>query len=131
MKEPIWVEKEAVLFAQAELLAEHGGAEGLRDAGLLESALARPKNLFLYEEVTDMSKLAASYALGIVRNHPFVDGNKRAGFVAMALFPALNGSRLRADQTDAFQAINGVASGETGEDELAAWIAQNTLCVRR
>jgi death-on-curing protein len=125
VKEPVWVEKQAIVLAQAELLAEHGGAEGMRDAGLLESALARPKNRFVYGGVTDLSTLAASYAVGIIRNHPFVDGNKRTGFVAMALFLALNGSSLRAKQADAFRAISGSASGEVREDELAAWIRQN------
>jgi death-on-curing protein len=130
VKEPVWVEKQTVLLAQAELLAEHGGAEGLRDEGLLESALARPKNLFACGEVADLSILAASYAVGIVRNHPFVDGNKRAGFVAMALFLALSGARLRAEQADAFRAINGVASGEISEDELASWIRRNSVELR-
>ncbi len=125
MKEPAWIDKLAILFVQAEVLAEHGGAEGLRDEGLLESALARPRNLFAYEGIEDLAALAASYAVGIVRNHPFVDGNKRVGFVALALFLALNGLRLRADQADAFRQIYGVASGEINETQLAQWVRQN------
>lgn len=127
MKEPIWVDKLAIMFAQAEALAEHGGAEGLRDEGLLESALARPKNLFAYDEVEDLAKLAASYAVGIVRNHPFVDGNKRMAFVALALFLALNGLRLKADQADAFRQIYSLASNQLSEDELAIWIRHNAF----
>jgi death-on-curing protein len=124
--EPVWIDKLAILFAQAEVLAEHGGAEGVRDEGLLESALARPRNLFAYEGIEDVSKLAASYAVGIARNHPFVDGNKRVAFIAMALFLALNGVRLKADQADAFRQIYGVASGEISEERLAVWVRQNT-----
>jgi death-on-curing protein len=127
VKEPVWLDKLAILFVQAEVLAEHGGAEGLRDEGLLESALARPRNLFAYEGIEDLAKLAASYVLGIVRNHPFVDGNKRAAFVAAALFLALNGLRLGADQADAFRQIYGVASNELSEDELASWLRQNAV----
>lgn len=127
MREPVWVEKLAILFAQAELLAEHGGAEGLRDEGLLESALARPRNLFLHEGVEDVTKLAARYAIGIVRNHPFVDGNKRTAFVALALFLALNGLRLKADQADAFRIIYGAAAGEIYEEQLGTWIRENAI----
>ena len=126
MTEPVWIDKLAILFAQAEVLAEHGGAEGVRDEGLLESALARPRNLFAYEGIEDVSRLAASYAVGIARNHPFVDGNKRVAFIALALFLALNGARLKADQADAFRQIYGVASGEIREEQLAVWVRQNT-----
>ena len=127
MKEPVWIDKLALVFAHSEVLAEHGGAEGLRDEGLLDSALARPRNLFAYEGVADLATLAASYAMGIVRNHPFVDGNKRAAFIALALFLALNGSRLRADQADAFRVIYGAAAGELSEDQLGFWVQKNTI----
>lgn len=127
MKEPVWIEKLAIVFAQAEVLAEHGGAEGLRDDGLLESALARPKNLFVYEGVEDLARLAASYAIAIVRNHPFADGNKRTALIALALFLALNGLRLQADQADAFHQIYGAASGEISEERLTLWVQQNAI----
>ena len=124
------MDKQAILFVHAVVLAEHGGSEGLRDEGLLESALARPKNLFAYEEIEDLAGLAACYAVGIVRNHPFVDGNKRVGFVALALFLALNGLRLRADQVDAFRQIYSVASGVIDETQLALWVRQNVASAK-
>jgi death-on-curing protein len=126
VKEPVWIDKLAILFVHAVVLAEHGGAEGVRDEGLLESALARPRNLFAYEGIEDVSRLAASYAVGIARNHPFADGNKRVAFIALALFLALNGVRLKVDQADAFRQIYGVASGEISEERLAVWVRQNT-----
>jgi death-on-curing protein len=116
-----------MLFVHAENLAEHGGLEGVRDEGLLESALARPRNLHAYEGMEDVSKLAAAYAVAIARNHPFVDGNKRTAFVAMALFLALNGFRLKADQVDAVRMITAVAAGEVQQDELTTWIRQNAV----
>jgi death on curing protein len=127
VSEPVWINKLAMLFVHAEGLAEHGGLEGVRDEGLLESALARPRNLHEYEGVEDISRLAAAYAVAIARNHPFVDGNKRTAFVAVALFLALNGFRLKADQVDAVRMISGVAAGEIREDELAAWVQQNSV----
>lgn len=91
MTEPVWLEKTALLLAYAEALIRTGGLAGLRDEGLLESALARPRNLFAYEGVTDVRRLAVSYGVGILRNHPFADGNKRAAFLALAMFLNLNG----------------------------------------
>jgi death-on-curing protein len=88
VNEPIWIEKATILLAHAEALAEHGGLEGMRDEGLLESALARPKNVFAYEATCDLHRLAAVYAVGMARNHPFIDGNKRLAFIAAALFLA-------------------------------------------
>jgi death-on-curing protein len=111
----------------AEALAEHGGLEGTRDEGLLESALARPRNLCAYEGTTDLSRLAAEYAIGIARNHPFSDGNKRTSFIALALFLALNGLRLKADQVEAVRVIVDVASGAIGEEELARWVAGHAV----
>ena len=131
MSEPIWIEKRAIIMVHAEALAEHGGLEGIRDEGLLESALARPQNVFAYEGVNDFPRLAAFYAIGIARNHPFVDGNKRAAFIAMALFLAANGLRLIADQVDATQTFLEVASGKLNEDELTAWIRKNTTLRRK
>src|SRR5579871_355888 len=101
MSEPRWIAKQALVLLHATALAEHGGAEGMRDEGALESALARPLNRFVYGEAADISMLAAAYAAGICQNHPFVDGNKRAAFIAIGLFLALNGLRLVASQVDA------------------------------
>jgi death-on-curing protein len=117
-----WLSKTALLLLHAESLAEHGGLEGLRDEGLLESALARPLNLHAYDGIADPARLAAAYAVGIARNHPFADGNKRAAFLSLGLFLALNGRRLVADQIEATRIIQGVAAGAISEDDLAAWI---------
>lgn len=122
MSEPRWVSKQALLLLHGDSLAEHGGLEGLRDEGLLDSALARPLNLHAHEDVTDIPRLAACYAAGVARNHPFVDGNKRAGFMAMGLFLKLNGLDLRADKVDATRAMMALAAGEIDETAFAAWI---------
>jgi death-on-curing protein len=116
-----WVDKRLLLLLHDESLAEHGGATGLRDEGLLDSALARPLNLAAYE-APDVASLAASYALGLAKNHPFVDGNKRAAFLALGLFLGLNGRRLTASQAEATVAIFQLASGELSESELADWV---------
>ncbi|MBV1796972.1 type II toxin-antitoxin system death-on-curing family toxin [Siccirubricoccus sp. G192] len=123
--EPRWLSKQALLFLHAESLAAFGGAAGLRDEGLLESALARPLNLFAYEGVTDIGRLAASYAAGIARNHPFVDGNKRAAFAAAGVFLKLNGFDLTADQAVATAAMLDLAAGDLPEDGFAAWLRDN------
>ena len=122
MSEPRWVTVLSAVFLHLESLAEHGGSEGLRDEGLLESALARARNLYLYEGITDLAKLAAAYAFGIARNHPFVDGDKRAAFMAIGLFLGRNGYRLQADKAEAARTMFEVASGQVSEDELASWI---------
>jgi death-on-curing protein len=125
VNEPRWIHPRAVLLLHAEGLAEYGGPEGIRDLGLLESALARPRNLFHYETDVDLARLAACYAVGLAKNHPFVDGNKRAAFLALGLFLGLNGLRLVADQLDAVRTMLAVAAGELSEEELAAWIRRN------
>jgi death-on-curing protein len=125
VSEPVWIDKLTLLFDHAKLLAEHGSREGIRDEGLLDSALARPRNLHAYEGVVDLNRLAACYCIGIVRNHPFVDGNKRVAFVALALFLSLNGFQLKADQVDAVRQIYRAAAGELSEIELAEWVRQN------
>jgi death-on-curing protein len=120
-----WITKSALLLLHGESLAEHGGATGLRDEGLLDSALARPLNLVAYanpEELPDLASLAASYGVGLAKNHPFVDGNKRAAFLATGLFLYLNGYRLRASQADATTTILSVADGELSESDFAAWL---------
>lgn len=124
MNEPLWLLDEAVLIAHEISLAQFGGSDGIRDAALLESALARPKNLFAYSKPTFM-QLAAAYTYGIVRNHPFVDGNKRTGFLAGAAFLELNGLKLRATETDATSIIVGVAAGGVTEEQLAQWYEGN------
>ena len=125
MTEPRWIARRALLVLHAEGLREHGGPEGVRDAGLLESALDRPRNLAAYEPESDLPRLAACYAVGIARNHPFVDGNKRAAFLSLGLFLALNGHRLVADRVEAVRVMVDVAAGSTDELELADWVRAN------
>lgn len=105
-------------------LAEHGGATGLRDEGLPGSALARPEHLHAYGE-TDLCRLAAAYAFGIIRNHPFVDGNKRSGLLAAYVFLRVNGVELIAGEVEATTCILSLASGETGEQDFAQWLRRN------
>ncbi|SBP87948.1 type II toxin-antitoxin system death-on-curing family toxin [Thiomonas delicata] len=116
-----FIERRALLLLHDESLAEHGGAPGLRDEGLLDSALARPLNLVAYGE-PDLAALAAAHGVGLAKNHAFVGGNKRAAFLAVGLFVALNGQRLAATQADATLTMLAIASGALGEDEFAAWI---------
>src|SRR5690348_2190767 len=118
MKEPAWVEKEALLLLHLKALVRFGGAEGLRDEGLLDSALARPRNAFHYDGQKDIAVLAAAYAFGLARNHSFVDGNKRAAFMAMGVFLAANGWTLKADSVGAIQAMMALAGGEIGENQF-------------
>ncbi len=120
-----WIDKRALLLLHAESLAEHGGGVGLRDEGLRDSALARPLNLVAYG-TPDFADLAASYAFGLAKNHPFVDGNKRAAFLSAGLFLALNGFRLTASQVDATQAMLALAGGELSEEAFARWLRSNT-----
>jgi death-on-curing protein len=119
-----WINHQVLLLLHDESLAEHGGASGLRDQGLLESALARPVNLALYE-APDVADLAAAYGVGLAKNHAFVDGNKRAAFLTVGLFLALNGCRLRATQADATLIMLSVASGDLPEVGFASWILRN------
>jgi death-on-curing protein len=122
MAEPTWLQAEALIVLHNRSLALHGGPEGIRDFGLLESALQRPLNRFHYEGVEDIVDLAATYAAAISGNHPFVDGNKRAAFQAMTLFLRVNGKRLVADQADAALTIMALAAGKLDIDGLAAWL---------
>ncbi|MFZ1501069.1 MAG: type II toxin-antitoxin system death-on-curing family toxin [Giesbergeria sp.] len=119
-----WVSQQALVLLHDESLAEHGGSPGLRDAGLLESALARPKNLAAYES-PDHAALAASYGVGLAKNHAFVDGNKRAAFLAVGLFLYLNSFRLTASQAQATLTMLAVASGELSEAAFAAWLREH------
>jgi death on curing protein len=121
----VWLSDQLVLAVHDEQLAEHGGSTGLRDAGLLDSALARPLNRAGYGE-PDISELAAVYALGVARNHPFVDGNKRTAFVALELFLRLNGCRFTAGDADAVVMTLAMAAGELSDDEFTAWVRLHT-----
>lgn len=116
-----WINRQVLLLLHEESLAEHGGASGLRDEGLLDSALARPVNLALYQQ-PDIADLAASYGFGLAKNHALVDGNKRMAFLAVGLFLYLNGYRLVATQAEATLAMLGLADGDIGETEFAGWI---------
>ncbi len=124
MSEPVWIEREALLLVHPLGLSRFGGVDGICDEGLLDSELARPVNLHAYQPDSDLVSLAASYAFGLVRNHAFVDGNKRAGFLACGLFLELNGLRLTADQADATSAVLALADGSIGEAEFAAWLRE-------
>lgn len=120
----VWLDTQVVHAVHREQLAEHGGAAGVRDEGLLASALARPQNLVSYG-APDAAEIAASYAFGIARNHPFIDGNKRTAFVALELFLALNGLSLVADDADCVMTMLELASGNLEEAALATWIRQH------
>ena len=117
----IWIQRAVVLAAHDEQLAEHGGPSGIRDENMLESALARPRNLMVYG-APDIAELAAAYAFGIARNHPFVDGNKRTAFIAMVLFLASNKKSLTAQHADCVLTMLKLAAGEMTEADLATWI---------
>ena len=125
MAEPVWVELDVVLAIHDEQLAEHGGQPGVRDPGLLESALGRPRNQFAYGEPS-ITRLAASYAFGISRNHPFLDGNKRTSLVVAELFLELNGYELIASDVQCITTFLQLAAGELTEDQLAEWITANS-----
>ncbi len=121
----IWVQEQVVWAIHEFQLAEHGGGVGVRDAGLLASALARPVNLVAYGK-PDVIDCAAAYGFGLSRNHPFIDGNKRTAFVCMELFLALNGYQLVATDVDCVQTMLAVAAGDLDEPGLAAWLRSNT-----
>lgn len=118
---PVWLQKHAVLAVHGMLLTEFGGSPGVRDEGLRESALTRPVNLHAYEK-PDLAALAASYAAGIIGNHPFIDGNKRAGFMAAYIFLARNGLELVAPEAEATSVVLDLATGEIDEAAFAVWI---------
>jgi death on curing protein len=120
----IWVALEVAMAAHAEQLAEHGGGEGVRDLGLLESAMARPQNLAQYGE-PDLAELAAAYAFGIARNHPFIDGNKRTAAVVSETFLVLNGGSLMASDAELVVAFLALAAGELPEEELTIWFREH------
>ena len=125
-----WFSRELVILAHDEQLVEHGGASGLRDSGLLDSALARPQQLAAYGD-PDMFDLAAAYAFGIARNHPFVDGNKRTAFLLAEGFIRLHGQRLLATDEQALVAMLSLAAGEIDQDRFAAWLRQHSAAAER
>jgi death-on-curing protein len=125
MTEPEWLPLTVILAIHEEQLAQHGGAEGLRDAGVLESAIARPRNLLAYGS-PDLIELAASLAFGIVKGHAFIDGNKRTAFVTMAVFLALNGIELTATDAEKVVAMQDLAAGDLPEAGFAAWLRDST-----
>jgi len=125
MSEPTWVSPAALELLHDESLKEHGGAEGVGDSGLPDSTLAPAQNFFAYEDVDDPCRLAATYAFGIVKNHPFVDGNKRAAFIAAGLCLQMNGARLHADRAEAVLVMLDLASGELTELQFAEWLRKN------
>ena len=123
-----WIDRRVLLLLHDESLALHGGSSGLRDEGLLDSALARPLNRVAYggEPPPDIAELAAAYGVGLAKNHCFVDGNKRAAFLAVGLFLHMNGHKLTASQAEATVAMQGVASGSIVETEFAAWLRDHS-----
>lgn len=124
--EPVWLDSEIALAIHDRQLAEHGGGHGLRDRGALDSALARPVNRWTYGE-DDRARLAAAYAFGIARNHPFADGNKRTAWVMARLFLRLNGVEIAFSAEDAIRAVQALAAGKLDEDELADWLRERVV----
>jgi death-on-curing protein len=129
MEGPIWVDKPEVLVAHSRQLTEHGGSDGLRDENLLDSALAKPRNVFAYEDEVTLPRLAASYAFGISRNHAFVDGNKRMALVVSEGFLRLNGLRIVAPPEEKYLTFLRLAEGSLTEEELATWFTAHAVPV--
>lgn len=126
--EPNWLGVESVLVMHEEQIAEHGGGAGVRDLGLLDSALARPRNAWTYGQ-EDLVALGALYAAGIMRNHPFVDGNKRTGFLAVYAFLYVNGVEIVADEAEVVVQCLSLAADEIDDAEFAAWLRENVQAV--
>jgi len=127
VSQPCWLTIPMVLAFHSNLIQEHGGSLGLRDRGLLESVLGRPRSKHHYDSPVSLVELAAAYGFGIARNHPFVDGNKRVAFQAMYVFLRLNGLRIDADEPDVVRTILALAAGELDEDELVRWLTEHTV----
>ena len=124
MKEPVWINAEEILATHEELLERFGGAAGIRDEKLLESALDHPRNMHAYGEPS-LSEMAAAYAVGIIKNHPFLDGNKRTGFMAAYIFLGTNGLELSAPEEQAVERTLAIAAGAIKEADYAAWLEQS------
>jgi len=127
----VWLNRDAILAAHEASLQRFGGGAGIRDAGLLDSDLARPEMLAHYEPATNVFRLAASYAFGIAKNHPFVDGNRRSAFLAAYMFLRRNGRKLEASQTDVVVIMLGVAAGSVPEEKLGEWFESNSVKAKR
>jgi death-on-curing protein len=127
VNEPVWISKKAVLAMHSAQLAEHGGSDGIRDETLLDSALAKPHNVFAYADQPDLFRLAASYAFGIARNHAFVDGNKRTALVVSLTFLERNGWDIVAPKEDVYFTFLHLADGSLAEEELAAWVTKHAV----
>jgi death-on-curing protein len=127
MKKPVWIDERDALALHSRLLALHGGAGGLRDSGLLQSALARPQQQHAYAKTADIIDMATAYTAGIVRNHPFLDGNKRTGFVVGILFLELNGYRFVASEENAAQAVLKLAAGTLDEGDYSSFLRSNVV----
>lgn len=123
---PTWLTERLVLVLHAESLNRFGGTPGIRDQGLLESALHRPRHRYAYGKSVSLAELAAAYCFGLVKNHPFVDGNKRAGLLAARAFLFQNGYRFEPDEAQTVQMIEGLAAGEVSEEDLTTWIEEHT-----
>jgi death-on-curing protein len=127
MDQPLWISKKAVLAMHSAQLAEHGGSDGIRDESLLDSALAKPLNVFAYANQPDIFRLAASYAFGIARNHAFIDGNKRTALVVSITFLDRNGWDIVAPKEDIYFTFLHLAEGSLTEDELTAWLTKHAV----
>ena len=130
MKEPVWVRQDVIIAVHERVLADHGGESGIRDRGLLESALARPQQIHAYDN-PDLAALAAAYATGIIRNHPSIDGNERVGFMVAYVFLSRNGVNLTATEVSATQAVMDLAAGQMTEEQFCQWLRDNTERTRR
>jgi death-on-curing protein len=127
MPEPVWLREELILFIHRRQILQHGGSLGLRDRGLLEASLARPRQVYAYGQNVDIARLAAAYAWAIVRNHPFVDGNKRVALVACRVFLRLNGYDLFASAKEKYGIFMDIASGKVSEEQLTDWIRRRLV----
>jgi death on curing protein len=127
MDEPRWISRSVLTGVHPRLIRAHGGSHGVRDENLIQSALARPRQRWTYDPECDLADLAASYGFGLAKNHGFVDGNKRIALAALGIFLASNGQMLEAPEPEVIRAMEGIASGEMGETELAAWIRSHLV----
>ncbi len=127
MTEPRWVLNEIVVSVHRMLITEHGGSQGVRDQGLLESALARPKQLYFYQDDSTIFELAASYGYGLAKNHPFIDGNKRIALAIMGIFLEINNHSLNTPEPEAAIIIEQLAAGNLSESELTKWLRDSSI----
>jgi death on curing protein len=126
VSEPLWLSETVVRAIHLDQVRQHGGAHGVREEGLLQSALDRPRNRYHYDSAADLVDLAAAYGFGIARNHPFIDGNKRVAFQSMYVFLRINGRVVTAAEAEVVKVMLALAAGETTESELASWLRENS-----